>query len=196
MSLQMTASQTVGPFLHIGFDGTYVSDLTAAAGAALVGERIVIEGRVTDGTGGLVPDGMIEIWQANAHGKYAHPDDTRDLPLEPGFTGFGRVATDEQGGFRFTTVKPGRVPDASGALQAPHIMVSVFMRGLIKRLATRIYFPGESSNGDDGVLARVPPGRRATLIARAATDRAGVLVWNVVVQGSADSTGETVFFDL
>ena len=196
MSLQMTASQTVGPYLHIGFDGTYVSDLTAAAGASLAGERVVIEGCITDGTCGPVPDGMIEIWQANSYGKYAHPDDTRNLPLDPGFTGFGRVATDEQGRFRFTTVKPGRVPDASGALQAPHIMVSVFMRGLIKRLATRIYFPDESSNAEDGVLARVPQARRATLIAAAAGDRTGTLLWNVVVQGSADSTGETVFFDL
>ena len=196
MSMQMTASQTVGPFLHIGFDGTYVTDLTVAAGTALAGERIVIEGCVTDGTGGPVPDGMIEIWQANAHGKYAHPDDTRDLPLEAGWTGHGRVATDEEGRFRFTTVKPGRVPDASGALQAPHILVSVFMRGLIKRLATRIYFPDETANLEDGVLARVPQARRATLIARPATDRAGVLLWNVVVQGSADGTGETVFFDL
>lgn len=196
MSLQMTASQTVGPYLHIGFDGTYVSDLTQAAGATLTGERIVIEGCVTDGTGGPVPDGMIEIWQANTHGKYAHPDDTRDLPLEAGFTGYGRVATDEQGRFRFTTVKPGRVPDASGALQAPHIMVSIVMRGLVKRLATRIYFAGDAANAEDGVLACVPEARRATLIAHPASARAGVLVWNVVVQDSTDSTGETVFFDL
>ena len=196
MSLQMTASQTVGPYLHIGFDGSYISDLTAAADAALSGERIVIEGCVTDGTGGTVPDGMIEIWQANAHGKYAHPDDTRDLPLEAGFTGFGRVATDEAGRFRFTTIKPGRVPDASGALQAPHIMVSVFMRGLISRLATRIYFPEDAANGEDGVLARVPAARRGTLIASRAPGRAGILTWNVVVQGTADGAGETVFFDL
>ena len=196
MCLQMTPSQTVGPYLHIGFEGTYVSDLTTAAGAALDGERIVIEGCVIDGTGAAVSDGMIEIWQANAYGRYAHPDDTRELPLVAGFTGHGRVATDEQGRFRFVTIKPGRVPDASGALQAPHIMVSIFMRGLIKRLATRIYFPEEPANAADGVLAQVPEQRRATLIARPASDRAGVLLWNVVVQGSADSTGETVFFDL
>ncbi|MBC7415772.1 MAG: protocatechuate 3,4-dioxygenase subunit alpha [Herminiimonas sp.] len=196
MSLQMTASQTVGPFLHIGFDGTYVSDLTAAAGASLAGERIVIEGCVTDGTGGTVPDGLIEIWQANAQGRYAHPDDTRALPLDAGFTGFGRVATDEQGRFRFVTIKPGRVPDASGALQAPHIMVSVFMRGLIKRLATRIYFPDDPANAEDGVLARIPAARRATLIACAVAGQAGALNWNVVVQGSAGNADETVFFDL
>lgn len=196
MSLQMTASQTVGPYLHIGFDGSYIDDLTAAAGPGLHGERIVIEGRLFDGTGGTVPDGMIEIWQANAHGRYAHPDDARDLPLDTGFSGFGRVATDDQGRFRFTTIKPGPVPGVGDTMQAPHIVVSVFMRGLIKRLATRLYFPGEPANDTDAVLAKVPAARRSTLIARPVAGQPGVLAWDIVVQGDAGSTGETVFFDL
>lgn len=193
MSLFMTPSQTVGPFLHIGFDRLYVDNL---AGEGVSGERIVIEGQVFDGSGQPVPDGMVEIWQANAHGKYAHPDDARALPLEAGFRGFGRVPTDDNGGFRFTTIKPGRVPGPDGTLQAPHILVSIFMRGLIKRLATRIYFPDEESNGDDPALKQVPAERCNTLIARAAPDRPGTLIWNVVVQGDAGGQGETVFFDI
>jgi protocatechuate 3,4-dioxygenase alpha subunit len=193
MSLHMTTSQTVGPFLHIGLDGLNNDNLV---GEGVTGERVIIEGRVFDGDGKPVPDGVVEIWQANAHGKYAHPDDTRDLPLEPGFRGFGRVPTDGNGAFRFTTIKPGRVPGTGGKLQAPHIIVSVFMRGLIKRLATRIYFPDEPGNAEDPVLSMVPEERRATLIARPVAGRAGVLEWNVVVQGEAAGQGETVFFDI
>ncbi|MDB5794878.1 MAG: protocatechuate 3,4-dioxygenase subunit alpha [Noviherbaspirillum sp.] len=193
MSLQMTASQTVGPFLHIGFDPLTIENL---APEGVAGERIVIEGRLFDGTGNPVPDGVIEVWQANSHGKYAHPEDKRDLPLEPGFRGFGRVPTDDKGGFRITTVKPGRVPGAGGKLQAPHIVVSVFSRGLIKRLATRIYFPDEAANAEDSVLSQVPADRRSTLIARRVAGRDGVLEWNVVIQGDANGQGETVFFDV
>jgi protocatechuate 3,4-dioxygenase alpha subunit len=193
MSLQMTASQTVGPFLHIGFDPLTIENL---APEGVAGERIVIEGRLFDGTGNPVPDGVIEVWQANSHGKYAHPEDKRDLPLEPGFRGFGRVPTDDKGGFRITTVKPGRVPGPGGKLQAPHIVVSVFSRGLIKRLATRIYFPDEAANAEDAVLSQVPADRRSTLIARRVAGRDGVLEWNVVIQGDANGQGETVFFDV
>jgi protocatechuate 3,4-dioxygenase alpha subunit len=193
MSLQMTASQTVGPFLHIGFDPLTIENL---APEGVAGERIVIEGRLFDGTGNPVPDGVIEVWQANSHGKYAHPEDKRDLPLEPGFRGFGRVPTDDKGGFRITTVKPGRVPGPGGKLQAPHIVVSVFSRGLIKRLATRIYFPDEAANAEDSVLSQVPADRRSTLIARRVAGRDGVLEWNVVIQGDVNGQGETVFFDV
>ena len=193
MSLFMTASQTVGPFLHIGFDGMYVDNLV---GKEVTGERIAIEGRVFDGAGQLVPDALIEIWQANAYGKYAHPDDTRELPLEPGFRGFGRVPTDDNGHFRFLTIKPGRVPGPEGRLQAPHIMVSVFMRGLTKRLVTRIYFPDDDANTGDYVLSKVPAERRKTLIARPVSGQPGSLVWNVIVQGDVNGQGETVFFEI
>ncbi|MDB5773048.1 MAG: protocatechuate 3,4-dioxygenase subunit alpha [Burkholderia sp.] len=193
MSLQMTASQTVGPYLHIGLDGLNTDNLV---GEGVTGDRVVIEGRVFDGNGTPVTDGLVEIWQANAHGKYAHPDDTRDLPLEPGFKGFGRVPTDGAGGFRFTTIKPGRVPGRDSSLQAPHIVVSFFARGLLKRLATRVYFPDEPSNADDPVLNQVPAERRSTLIARRMSGREGVLEWNIVMQGETNGQGETVFFDV
>ena len=106
-----------------------------------------------------------------------------------GFKGFGRIPTDARGAFRFSTIKPGRVPGPGGRLQAPHLVVSVFMRGLLKHLATRIYFPDEAGNAEDPILKLVPPARRSTLIARPRSR--GVLEWNIILQGK----GETVFFD-
>ena len=189
MRLTATASQTVGPYFHIGLDWLAVADL---AGPGVTGERVSIEGRVLDGDGLPVSDALIEIWQANAHGRYAHPEDKRDAPLEPGFTGFGRVATDDHGAFRLTTIKPDRVPGPGGRLQAPHLVVAVFMRGLLKRLVTRMYFPDEPGNADDPILNLVDAVRRATLIARKVGGREGALEWNVILQGA----GETVFFDV
>jgi protocatechuate 3,4-dioxygenase alpha subunit len=188
--LYATASQTVGPYLHIGLTGLNCADLTADA-PDLAAQRIVIEGRVFDGRGEPVPDGMVEIWQANPAGRYRHPEDTRDLTLVPGFTGFGRVPTEADGSFRFVTVKPGAVPDVEGRPQAPHIMVSVFMRGLVKHVASRIYFPDETAaNAADSVLSLVPAERRATLIAQ--PNGQNSYRWDVVLQGA----GETVFFDI
>jgi protocatechuate 3,4-dioxygenase alpha subunit len=188
--LYATASQTVGPYLHIGLSALNCADLTASA-PELAGQRIVIEGRVADGNGEPVPDGMVEIWQANPAGRYRHPEDSRELPLVPGFTGFGRVPTEADGSFRFVTVKPGTVPGPNGLPQAPHIMVSVFMRGLVKHVATRMYFPDEAAaNAADAVLALAPAERRGTLIASDAGN--GTLRWNIVLQGP----GETVFFDI
>jgi protocatechuate 3,4-dioxygenase alpha subunit len=155
------------------------------------GERLTIEGQVLDGDGQPVPDAVIEIWQANTHGKYAHPEDTQEKPLEPGFSGYGRVPTDDNGQFRFTTIKPGPVPCPRGKLQAPHLVVSVFMRGLLKRLVTRIYFPGEATNDSDFILSLVEPARRPTLIANKVQGQDDRLQWNVALQGSE----ETVFFD-
>lgn len=188
MSLHMTPSQTVGPYLHIGLDWLNTTEL---APAGVAGERIVIQGRLFDADGEVVPDGMIEIWQANSHGKYAHPDDVRALPLDAGFSGFGRTATDVDGGFRFSTIKPGSVPAANGQLQAPHILVNVFARGLLKQLVTRIYFSGDD-HANDPVMQQIPAARRATLVA-APSVQAGVLEWNIVIGGTAN---ETVFFDL
>jgi protocatechuate 3,4-dioxygenase alpha subunit len=189
--LYATPWQTVGPYLHIGLTWLNTDDL---AGDGATGQRITIEGVLVDANGVPIPDGMIEIWQANAHGRYNHPEDTRDLPLEPGFRGFGRVPTDEAGRFRFRTIKPGRVPGTNGKLQAPHLMVSVFARGILRRLATRIYFPDETSNADDPVLAQVPEARRPTLIAR--KEGADAYRFNIVIQGQALGQGETVFFDV
>ena len=188
MSLQATTSQTVGPFFLIGLEWLFTDNL---AGPGVSGERVEIEGRVLDADGQGVPDAMLELWQANAHGKYAHPEDTQAKSLEPGFLGYGRVPTAEDGTFRFTTIKPGRVPGPHGKLQAPHIVVSVFMRGLLRRLITRIYFPDDATNCEDFALNLVESNRRGTLMARKSTKRDGLLEWNVVLQGPE----ETVFFD-
>ena len=186
MSLYASGNQTVGPYLHIGLNWLTTTDL---AKSAATGERCTISGRLLDGDGVGVADGLIEIWQANAHGKYAHPEDRQDKPLEKSWRGFGRIPTDAKGGFRFTTIKPGRVPGPGGSLQAPHLLVAVFMRGLLKHLVTRMYFPGEASNDEDPILELVPAARRATLIAKPKST--GALEWNLVLQGE----NESVFFD-
>ena len=189
MSLQATTWQTVGPFFNIGFSWLYRDNL---AGPGVSGDRVEIEGRILDGDGRPVPDGIVEIWQANSLGKYARPEDPQEKPDEPGFTGYGRVPTDDAGRFRFTTIKPGRVPGPDGEFQAPHLAVSVFTRGLLRRLITRIYFPDEPGNPEDFALNLVEAERRGTLIAKKIEGRDGVLEWNVVLQGP----GETVFFDV
>jgi protocatechuate 3,4-dioxygenase, alpha subunit len=178
MSLHATTSQTVGPYLHIGLTWLIVEDL---ASARVAGERVSIEGRVVDGDGKPVNDAAVEIWQADSRGRYGTKS----------FHGFGRSATDANGVFRFRTIKPGRVPGPRGTMQAPHIGVNVFMRGQLKQLVSRIYFPGEPSNAKDPVLSLVPAERRATLIAKKATGKASALEWNVILQGR----DETVFFD-
>lgn len=188
MSLQASTSQTVGPFFIIGCTWLNRSEI---AGEGVAGERVTIEGRVVDGDGNAVPDALLEIWQANSQGKYAHPDDTQNKEIEPNFQGFGRIPTDDAGKFRFTTIKPGPVPGPDGKPQAPHLAVSVFARGLLRRIVTRIYFPDESGNSEDYVLNLVEPERRGTLIAKKAATP-GLLEWNVVLQGD----GETVFFDV
>jgi protocatechuate 3,4-dioxygenase alpha subunit len=188
MSLQATTSQTVGPFFSIGLTRLNRDDL---AGPGVSGERASIEGRVLDGDGQPVPDAILEIWQANALGKYAHPDDMQDKAVEAEFSGFGRVPTDDEGRFRFNTIKPGPVPGPQENPQAPHIVVSVFARGLLRRLVTRIYFPDEPANARDFALSLVPAARRATMIARRIGDRANALAWDVRLQGPK----ETVFFD-
>ncbi len=126
---------------------------------------------------------MIEIWQANAAGRYAHPaDDREEIPLETGFTGFGRSGTESDGSFAFVTVKPGRVPWVDGRLQAPHLLVGVFARGLLKRVATRMYFPDEeTANAEDPVLLGLEPAERTTLVARAED---GALRFDIVLQGA------------
>ena len=188
MSLQATSSQTVGPFFKIGFDWLNRNDLT---GPGVTGERVTFAGVVLDGDSNPVPDALLEIWQANSHGKYAHPEDTQDKPLDPAFKGYGRIPTDDQGRFHFSTIKPGQVPGPDGKPQAPHIVVSVFARGLLRRLVTRIYFPDEAATGSDFALNQVEPARRGTLIAKRSGGQAGALEWNVILQGAE----ETVFFD-
>ena len=184
--LALTPSQTTGPYLEIGLLGGPIS-------SRLVDDSdpraIRLSGVLLDGAGDPVPDGMVEIWQANAAGRYAHPvDDREEIPLEAGFTGFGRSGTDDGGRFEFVTVKPGRVPWVDGRLQAPHVLVGVFARGLLKRVATRMYFPDEgTANAEDPVLLGLEPVERATLVARA---EEGGLRFDIVLQGA----GQTTFF--
>jgi protocatechuate 3,4-dioxygenase, alpha subunit len=191
MKLTPTPSQTVGPFFSIGMArddwSNLVNDKTA-------GQRIVIEGRVLDGDGAPVPDAVIEIWQANAAGRYKHPEDTQEKVLDPAFLGFGRCASDKAGRFRFRTIKPGSVYGRGARAQAPHINVSVFARGILRRLATRIYFHDEPLNASDPVLnAIADAGRRATLIACAQGGGGEpVYQFDVVLQGAR----ETVFLDI
>jgi len=188
VALSPTPSQTVGPFFHIGLPAPATSELVPPDHEGAV--RIV--GAVFDGNGEPVSDALLEIWQANSAGRYAHPEDTRDeLPREDGFMGFGRCATDAEGRFEFVTVKPGPVPGPDSGTQAPHIDVSVFARGLLKRLVTRVYFPDEpEANEADPVLSAVDdPEARATLIAR---EEDGALRFDIHLQGER----ETAFFSI
>jgi protocatechuate 3,4-dioxygenase, alpha subunit len=185
--LGLTPSQTVGPFLHIALswaDGEYVvPDGTPTA--------IRISGSLYDGAGAAVPDGIVETWQADAAGRFVHPDDPRGMtvPFPAGFRGFGRSATDEEGRWSVLTVVPGPLPTPAGPTEAPHLDVSVFARGLLDRVVTRIYFPDEPANDADPVLGLVDPARRATLVA---TREDGRLRFDIHLQGEH----ETVFFDL
>jgi protocatechuate 3,4-dioxygenase alpha subunit len=203
-----TPPQTVGPFFHYGLPWKGGADLIGqselgarpelfparhyllkqpAARGAVEGEAIEIAGTVFDGDGVPVPDALIEIWQANAAGRYHSPDDPRtDRPIDPNFIGFGRAATDAAGLFRFRTIRPGPVPGPGNSLQAPHIAISVFGRGLIDRLVTRLYFAGAAENDADPILALVPEERRGTLLAHL---EHGVWRFDIRLQGA----GETVF---
>jgi protocatechuate 3,4-dioxygenase alpha subunit len=190
MPSRPTPAQTIGPFFHMALLRESSPNL---ASRDPIGERVVIEGRVLDGDGDAVADAMIEIWQANAAGRYDHPEDHQDKPVDPNFHGFGRIATNRDGCFRFQTLKPGPVREAGDFTQAPHINLAIFARGLLNRLVTRIYFPDESLNAADPVLNVVPEWRRGTLIARRTGEKSeGRFNFDIVLQGSA----ETVFFDV
>jgi protocatechuate 3,4-dioxygenase, alpha subunit len=192
VSLGITPSQTVGPFLAIGLpwpDGPFVvPEGTERA--------ITITGRVLDGAGEPVPDALVETWQADPAGRFSHPDDPRGAPGAPGpaFRGFGRCPTGADGSYRIVTLKPGPLPCPGGGTEAPHLDVSVFARGLLDRVVTRIYFPDEAgANAADPVLASIgDPGRAATLVARADPGVADLLRFDIHLQGDH----ETVFFDV
>jgi protocatechuate 3,4-dioxygenase, alpha subunit len=181
--LGLTPSQTVGPYLHMVFGWTAERDI---APAGIAGERIAIEMHVFDHDGLPLKDAMIELWQANAAGRYNHPEDTQAKPLDEAFQGFGRLSTDGNGRVLFHTIKPGAVPGLGNSLQAPHINVSVLGRGLLNRLATRIYFPGETLNDTDPVLALVPAAHRPTLMAVPGTP--GAYRFDVHLGGEKETT--------
>ena len=187
MKLIPTASQTVGPFFHLGL--TDRRNLGKIAADDTPGQHIWLHCRVLDGDGQPVPDAMIELWQADSEGHYSHPEN----PAANGaFRGFGRLPTDEEGTCVFETIRPGRVPASDGRFQAPHINVSVFARGLLKRLATRIYFAQEPSNEADPILSLVPTDRRSTLMARPDPHDSATWRFQVRLRGER----ETVFFDV
>jgi protocatechuate 3,4-dioxygenase alpha subunit len=191
----LTPSQTVGPFYAYGLTpngqydwvDTFTNNLLTPD---VSGDRIRIAGQVFDGDGATVRDAVLEIWQADAQGRFADPQDKRALP-NSAFKGFGRSGTDAEGRFAFETIKPGIVPDPDGKPQAPHIVLAVYARGLLLHLYTRIYFDDEAAkNAADPVLALVPEDRRSTLIAKRQPD--GSYRFEVRLQGD----NETVFFDV
>lgn len=185
-----TPAQTVGPFFHDALMKDGVDDLDPGGRA---GDPVVVTGTIRDGAGDVVGDAMVEIWQSDGAGRYRHPADGRSGDVPTDFIGFGRVASTEDGTYRIRTVMPGSVPGRGGAVQAPHLNVHVFARGLLDKLATRIYFPGVEANASDPVLASVPIERRPTLLARADGDEDGARRYrfDIVLQGD----DETVFFD-
>jgi protocatechuate 3,4-dioxygenase alpha subunit len=187
-----TPSQTVGPFYHFALDRPEWSDLTVGGAQ---GQKIRIEGRITDGEGAPCPDAFLEIWQADAGGKYNHPDDTQDKKPDPKFRGFGRASADKDGVYRFTTIMPGRVPGPGNTLQAPHVNVTVFARGLLKHLVTRIYFADQAeANEVDPVLSRIEDAAVRKTIVAAKANGSGIPTYrfDVILQGK----GETAFFEL
>lgn len=187
MIFATTPSQTVGPYFAIGlpWEGGPHAVAPGTPGA------ITLSGTVRDGRGELVPDHLIETWQADPDGRFADLHGHGGPSGLPGFRGFARCGQEVgDGSFSVLTVKPGRVPGPGGVLQAPHIAVSLFARGLTRRLVSRVYFADEEeANAADPVLAGVPAARRATLLARPVP---GGYAWDIRVQGD----GETVFFDL
>ena len=193
----ITPSQTVGPYFKYGltpngeyaWNDAFTNNLVTSDTS---GERIRVEGKVFDGDGAVVPDCMLEIWQADAQGRFSDPQDKRALP-NSSFRGFGRCGTDAEGGYFFDTIKPGIVPDPDGKPQAPHLLLAVFARGMLLHLYTRIYFDGEAANASDPVLALVPPDRRSTLIA-ARNGGAGNAVYSLDIHLQGDN--ETVFFEV
>jgi len=202
---EITPSQTVGPFFAYGLtpkgrcewdpNGSYSWKNTVESNLVTPdasGTRIHIEGIVYDGDGKPINDCMIEIWQADSQGRYANPRDNRALPNTQ-FKGFGRSATDKAGVFAFDTIKPGSVPGPGGKPQAPHIVVCIFSRGMIRQVYTRLYFDDEPANAADPILNLVPADRRGTLIAhkQGGADPAKYR-FDIRVQGG----DETVFFDI
>ncbi len=196
MSLKQTPSQTVGPYFAYGLTAVqygypFTQLATSEVADQLVpGEHIEIVGQVFDGAGALIPDAMLEIWQADCEGRYSHPTDPRGSNQL--FRGFGRCGTGTmpESRYVFRTIKPGSVDGK----QAPHIDIIVFMRGMLTHAYTRLYFSDEATaNARDPVLSSVPEDRRATLIAkREETGAMPVYRFDIHMQGDE----ETVFFDV
>jgi protocatechuate 3,4-dioxygenase alpha subunit len=184
---ELTPFQTVGPFFEVLLRRREPCRQTSESTEGL---RIRIEGVLADGEGQPISDALIETWQADARGRYRHPDDPRGAETDPAFQGYGWCHTDEEGRFHFETIKPGTVAAPDGRTQAPHVLVSVMARGVLTRYVTRVYFEDEAANAGDAVLALVPRDRRGTLVAPRVEP--GVYRFDIRVQGGR----ETVFFDV
>ena len=184
---QPTPPQTIGPFFGVLAPNV---GTVAIAPRGSPGTRVTLSGTVVDGQGAAITDALVEIWQADADGRWPGHGEASGVPLLEGFNGFGRVATDGAGGFSIETVKPGPVPGPDDRLQAPHLVVGLFARGVLTRLATRVYFDDEPANASDPVLMCVPPHRRVTLIAVGGSP--GRYRFDIALQGAH----ETVFFDV
>jgi protocatechuate 3,4-dioxygenase, alpha subunit len=194
MDFVPTSSQTAGPYFHLGMTDT--RSVPRIAGPQTKGERVWLTCRVLDGDDAPLSDAMIEIWQADAEGRYNHPDDVRNEDgAERGdgsWLGFGRMPTALDGSCEFETIKPGRVRGVGNQAQAPHLNVAIFARGMLKQLYTRIYFADDPSNPEDAVMALVPSSRRETLIAQPDPAQPGHWRFDIHLQGDL----ETVFFDV
>jgi protocatechuate 3,4-dioxygenase, alpha subunit len=187
-STALTPLQPTGPYPEAMLDLPRGRVSVGWPGAK--GTRISIEGHLLDGAGAAVADALVEIWQADAEGRYHHECDPRAADADPEFWGYARVATEDDGRFQFDTIRPGAIQDPSGPAQAPHILFSVCGTGILTRYVTRLYFDDEPANDNDPVLLAVPADRRPTLLAR--TIAPGQFRFDIVLQGER----ETVFFDL
>jgi len=187
MNCPATASQTVGPYFKIGL--AYL-DSNSLCTEAVPGVHIAVSGQIFDGEEVPVPDAQLELWQADDQGRFSGYDPTARGPVAEGFSGFARVPVDQHGAFNFHTILPGSVPMIDGTPQAPHIVVVLSMRGLLKHLYTRIYFAGNPRNGEDPILQAISPERRSTLLAEPDPESPGQYRFNIHLQGE----NETVFF--
>jgi protocatechuate 3,4-dioxygenase, alpha subunit len=197
---KQTPSMTVGPWFSYGLTpedyGRKGLATGSIVGSQIPGQHTTLSGRVYDGAGKPVPDALLEIWQANANGRYAHAADARAaVPLQTGFTGFGRVSTNADGRYSFATIKPGRVPARGNVMQAPHLNLTVFARGLLSHLFTRLYFSDEAAaNAEDPILSLVDPARRRTLVAvRGQPHGSDPVAYALDIHLQGDN--ETVFFE-
>ena len=187
MSQPLSGSQTVGPYFSIGLSPLCSEEVASGS----QGEAIMVEGHLLDGDGVPVPDGFLEIWQADASGRYISEQPASSVAEA---VGYGRIRTCPDGSFRFKTIKPGAVPYDADRMQAPHLVVLLFMRGLLRNLVTRLYFPDENANLTDPVLQLVPAERRSTLIAQPGS-KPDTLHWDIVMRQQKENTKpETVFF--
>jgi protocatechuate 3,4-dioxygenase alpha subunit len=187
--LGVTPSQTVGPYFTFGLTEPWEDRENAVA--PYHADAIEVFGHVLDGHGEPIPDAMIETWQADPNGRFNHPDDPRGAAVFEGFRGFGRSSTDSEGRWSVRTLKPGSFPGPDGTPQAPHLLVTVMARGVLRQLTTRIYFGDEAeANAADPVLLSLPDDARATLIAEPVEDRG--YRFDIHLQGD----DETAFFAL